>query len=855
MAAADPPTERRSLEFRLLGQLAVKVDGAGFRLATPRKTLQVLAYLLLHRTAPVSRDHLAFLVWPDEEETVARARLRSTINELLHVLPQPAHDFLTIDTETLSWNGSIDLWLDVDAFLDASKDGSRLDEAVEYYRGDLLPQLYDEWIYGIRERLRNIYVGDLTRLVAETRKRGDLVRSIEIARRILEMDPWREDIVRRIIGLRYESGDAAGALSEYRRFAARLRDEMGVDPMPETAAAAERAVAGAEQEYDEDAPGASVRTAPERDLPLPFAGRHREMERLAEAWNRAKQRRGSVVFIGGEPGIGKSRLVREFIQVVEEGGGRALYGATGAPESFPYQSLVEALRAQLPLVTALEIGPTWLAALAALLPELPQRIGSLPELPTLRADEQRMRLFEALTRAIVELARPRPLLVVLEDLHWASQATFDALTFLARRAAGARVLFLVTFRDDEVVARHPLRRMQRETESAGGASSLSVLRLEAGVVARIIEDAGTPIPGSLAGFAAAIHERSGGNPLFLTQLLAAPQSGVDVPPTIASLVQARFAGLAEATQTVAEIAALAGQRFSAEVVRDVAGYSDAQVSIALDELLDKRVVQETTGRGVLPYAFGHHLVQQAIAQLAEPGRLRERSRRMARALQEIYPERAREFAWQIARHLETAERREEASAQYAVAAQYALNVGALDDARRHVDRALPLAGDRAATASLLQLRRRINERSANAAAERDDLAALWAIAGELDDEDLRCTVLMRRARLAFEDFEGSDEAPGADRGAARARSPLGQPGVAGSCGLDREHVLFARPQRRARRANGRTRARVVPRDRRSRGRRESARIVGADAVSGGRGRSLPARVGGSPSGRGGVRRL
>ncbi len=245
----------------MLGQVAVKVDGAEFHLATPRKTLEVLAYLLLHRTAPVSRDHLAFLIWPDEEEGVARTRLRSTTNDLLHVLPQPASDFVTVDTDALSWNGAVDVWLDVDAFVEASKEPSRLDEAVEHYRGDLLPQLYDEWIYGIRERLRNIYLTDLALLVAQTRKNGDLVRSIEIARRILEIDPWREDIVRRVIALRYEAGDAGGALSEYRRFATRLRAEMGVDPMPETAAVAERVVAGGELDDDDGVVGAGPANA------------------------------------------------------------------------------------------------------------------------------------------------------------------------------------------------------------------------------------------------------------------------------------------------------------------------------------------------------------------------------------------------------------------------------------------------------------------------------------------------------------------------------------------------------------------------------------------------------------------
>ncbi len=424
--------------MRLFGQVALIVDGQAFRLATPRKSLQVLAYLLLHRDAPVSRDYLAFLIWPDEDEGTARMRLRATISDLLRVLPQPAHDFVGSSTDALWWNRESELWLDVDAFVDASKDAARLEEAVALYRGDLLPELYDEWLEDVRERLRNIYQTVLAQLVSELRKRGDLPRAIAVAHMLLEGDPWREDIVRRIVALRYELGDAAGAIHEYRQFSARLREEMGVDPMPETVSLAERILKGLATATNEseaaDGIDSQVR---ERAQLLPFRGRDREMERLSEAWSRAKMQRGGVVFVGGDPGIGKSRLVREFAASVEESGGRALYGATGFPEAFPYQSLVEALRGQLPLVTALDIGPTWLAALSAVVPEVAVRIAGLPQLPTIGADDQRLRLFEAFGRTFVGLARPRPLLVALEDLHWASQATFDALAFLARRASGA----------------------------------------------------------------------------------------------------------------------------------------------------------------------------------------------------------------------------------------------------------------------------------------------------------------------------------------------------------------------------------------------------------------------------------
>ena len=131
----------------------------------------------------------------------------------MRVLPQPGGDFVGTNADEVWWNGEVDLWLDVDAFVEAAKDRVRLEEAVALYRGDLLPELYDEWLYGFRDRFRNVYLTALARLVSEMRKRGDFSRAIDVARKILESDPWREDIVRRIVALRYESGDAAGAIA------------------------------------------------------------------------------------------------------------------------------------------------------------------------------------------------------------------------------------------------------------------------------------------------------------------------------------------------------------------------------------------------------------------------------------------------------------------------------------------------------------------------------------------------------------------------------------------------------------------------------------------------------------------
>lgn len=361
-----------------------------------------------------------------------------------------------------------------------------------------------------------------------------------------------------------------------------------------------------------------------------------------------------------------------------------------------------------------------------------------------------MRVLEALSRAFIALSRARPLLVVLEDLHWAGQPTFDALAFLARRAVASRILFLVTYRDDEAHRRHPLRRLQREAEFEGSASSISLAHLDASAVGAILRSTTGGSNEASGDFTAAMYERSNGNPLFLAQLLAAPEFALsETPPTIATLVGTRFATLSEPARTVAEIAALAGQRFSPDVVYEVSGWSDASVLTAIDELLDRRIVGETTGRGAFRYAFTHQLVQRAIVESIDPSRIRERRRRIGYVLEQLYPERADELAEEIARHLEAGGEAAAAALRFLTAARRALSIGALEDGLRAVDRGLRLSADPAAVRALLLVREEINERSADADAQRADLDALQAIAEQTGDDDLRCTVLLHRAKLTI----------------------------------------------------------------------------------------------------------
>ncbi len=468
------------LDVRLFGHLEVALGGERFNLATPRKTLQVLAYLLLHRGSGVSREYLAFLLYPDDEESGARAKLRATLSDFAKVLPAPVNRYVTVNTDKVAWNPDADLWLDVETFMSAANDRSRLDEAIELYRGDLLPEVYDEWLDLIRERYRTTYLRCLTERISEARRNANLGLAIETARKLLAVDPWREDVVRRIVAMRYESGDRAGALSEYAAFAKRLRSEMNAETMAETAAVAERISRG-QALGREDGEAERASAAPAGSL-LPFVGRRDEMERLMDAWNRVARGRGACAFIGGETGIGKSRLAMEFAHAVEEGGARVLVGATGSPEAVPYESVVNALRSALPIVASLRPSMA-LSCVATLLPEIHARL-ALADAPRLDASSERIRLFESLFRCIAELAAPRPLLLVLEDLHAAQEASLELLQFLLRRISGIPVMVLVTYRDEETPPLHALHRLRREARVTASAQSLWLSRLSVNDVER-----------------------------------------------------------------------------------------------------------------------------------------------------------------------------------------------------------------------------------------------------------------------------------------------------------------------------------------------------------------------------------
>jgi DNA-binding SARP family transcriptional activator len=303
------------LSIRLFGDLDLRY---GDRLLSPLASARaetLLAYLVLHRDAPQSRQRLAFVLWPDSSEAQARTNLRHLLHDLRRALPD-ADRFLDVSARTLRWRMDAPYWLDVAAFEDAlgraqddatDRGMAALQEAVATYVGDLLEDCYDDWLLARREYLRLRYLEALERLATLLGERGDHAQATAYAERIIRDDPLNEQGYRLLMRLHAESGQRARALQTYHLCSATLERELGVAPSPATRAAYEALVPA---ERDHVAAGEPPHAVPTGDSSL--VGRASEWMRLTTLWRETRQGRTQVVLLSGEPGIGKTRLAEEL---------------------------------------------------------------------------------------------------------------------------------------------------------------------------------------------------------------------------------------------------------------------------------------------------------------------------------------------------------------------------------------------------------------------------------------------------------------------------------------------------------------------------------------------------------------
>jgi len=765
-----------ALAVSLLGHARFAAAGMPHKFSAPPRTLPLLGLLLLNRGTYLMRDAVAFALWPDDTEEAARTNLRRHLNYLKTALPAGDTPWFLADAESVTWNDRASTWFDVEAFRSSVDRPDSMAEAIGHYTGDFLAGFYDDWLIVVRDRLRSQFLGALNALLVAARMRRDYSLAAEYARRILGEDAWREDALRHLMAVRYESGDRTGALHEYDQFVRRLRDDGGIEPMPETTVLRDVVLRGAALPESLDVRGEDVAADPGAAT-FPFVGRASQLTQLTTAWTRAARGRGSLVLVGGEAGSGKSRLASELALVATAQGARVLRGSTPSPEQRPFQAIASALRDAVPMLAGLELRPVWLAALGAMLPEI-DALHVADPLPALDAQREQTRLFEALFRTLGALAGVRPTLLILEDLHWAGRSTLAAIEYLARRLGLHALLIVGTYRTEEAGSGAELSALRRRLAADGLLASVALGALTREHVAELVAqipalDAKPPADRGR------IFDLSGGNALFVCELL---RDQLEPQPTrtthltnIRQTIDARVARLSERGRLVAEAASVMGVTFDVDALGELLALDGAAVVDGVGELLDRRLIREI-GAGHFGFAFSHHLVQTTIYDAVDARRRARWHARAATTLEQLPPE--QRLVASIARHLEYSGQAEAAAGAYREAADRALAMFANDEAIDFASRGLALGAAGDERFALLLDREAANALRGDRAAQAADITDLLLLVEASGDPDARCEVALRQLRLARARGDVDDEQRLADALLERATASGAQHRIA-----------------------------------------------------------------------------
>ena len=354
--------------------------------------------------------------------------------------------------------------------------------------------------------------------------------------------------------------------------------------------------------------------------PGPFVGRGPELEQLLSAWQTTLDAGTRAVLIAGEPGVGKTRLAGEWSRHAYEQGAVVLYGRCDEDLGAPYQPFAEALRSLVPCLGAKRL--RGLRGLEAILPLVPGLADALPDLaPPTRADPdtERYALFDAVVAMLGVASASAPVVLILDDLHWAAKPTLLLLRHLLRFGDQARVQIVGTYRSTDLDRSHPLAAMLADLHRDGSASRLALGGLDEGDVTAYVAEAGYDDEE----LARALASVTGGNPFFLIEALRhVDESGghwdpSTLPQGVREAVSRRLSRLPAETNKALAAAAVVGSHFALALVESVVG--DDLID-AFDEASKAGIVIEEAGGR---YRFNHAIVRQSLlAELASVRRMR-----------------------------------------------------------------------------------------------------------------------------------------------------------------------------------------------------------------------------------------
>ncbi len=632
---------------RLFGSFAI-VDARGnpLDLGSPT-TRSLLAYLLLHRHQPLERRRLAFLFWPNATESAARRNLRQYLHHVRMVLSplDPEGTWLQADGSVIHFQAQTPIEVDVETFQKCARPEASLadlEEAIRLYRGDLLEDLYEDWCLEERERLHRLWLDVLERYSRLQSQAGRFSEAIHAAQKWMNAEPYDEHALRRLLQLYALSGDRPRALQVYQGFVRRLAEDLGVEPLPETQSLARSLLSGelpaiefkSEPQSVQDRRPALARAIP----PIPLVDREAELRGLEELYLQAQAGQGRLVFVRGEAGIGKTRLIQEYL-------GRhpqleVLYSVCYEAESMqPFAPLRQALEAYPGFPSSLllfshEPYPSWLAQIVAFLPSV-RRL--LPDLPA-AGNVEPQALREALLTLLLQLSEQKaPLHLILDDLQWADLPTWEWLVSMARRFTTAPLLVIGLYRPEDLVGER--QTFMRLLERSDLASFLSLSPLSAEDSVRLAAHLYPPVARD-ALLGERLYRDTEGNPFFIIETIKAIQEGGNmggVSPlmtaSIQQVIRARLERLPPSSQETLTAAAVFGRPFSLAFLHTLLERPREELVQDIECGLERGLIQEVR-QG---YDFRHDKIRQVAYQSLSRARREYLHGRIAELLENSLP--------------------------------------------------------------------------------------------------------------------------------------------------------------------------------------------------------------------------
>lgn len=639
--------ESDGVRFGILGPLLARRGTELIDLGAPKQR-SVLAMLLVSANSVVSLDRLIDALWGEDPVPTATSALQVYISNLRRALAldrsararsdvivtQSPGYLLTVGPDDLDATRFEHLASEGHRLLaagDPAAAGAAFEEALGLWRGPALAEYaFETFAETEAARLEELRAVALEgRLEADIAVGHHAVAVPELEALVAER-PLREQLWALLMVALYRCGRQADALRAYARIRSLLADEVGLAPGPplrrlEAEILAQSPALDWRPVSPPPAP-AVAQPAPPSVAPAddadPFVGRADAIEAGVRALAAALGGRRRIVLVSGEAGIGKTRLVEELVSRAEQHQAVVAWGATyegeGAPAFLPWVQVFESLAAADPagLASAVEAGDS---VLTQAFPSLKELFDEVEPPPMVDPAEARFQLFEAATRVLARFAARRPLVIVLDDLHWADVASLQLAQFVAGRAPSARILLVATYRHVDPLPSPALTETLGALSRHPGLVRIALTGLTPPEVATFLaQTSGPSTPPELAD---AVWARTDGNPFFIRELarlltaegrLAQATAGpIPVPPGVLDVIRRRLARLPEATNDLLTLAAVFGRTFDLAVVAMAEGVEPEVAVDLVDPAVASGVVLEdpaTFGR----YRFSHALVQDAI---------------------------------------------------------------------------------------------------------------------------------------------------------------------------------------------------------------------------------------------------